>query len=156
MTTAIETNASVLTPVAGALRTLHADSTVLYFKLRSYHWNVTGKHFFQLHSLFQKFYEEWAETGDALAERLLAIDLSPILTVAEQLRASVLREDIAPDSAKMIPNILADLEKMTASFRDLARTAQNTNDVATMNLADGLADKNEQTMWMLRAYLKQN
>jgi starvation-inducible DNA-binding protein len=34
------------------LNQLVADYQVLYQKLRSYHWNVTGRDFFTLHPVF--------------------------------------------------------------------------------------------------------
>lgn len=153
MTTAVETNVATLSPVVQKLKVLQADATVLYFKSRSYHWNVTGKQFFQLHALFEKFYGEIAEVGDSLAERLRAMGDSPAFTVAEQLRVAELHEDPSPESVRMVPFLLADLEKMTRSLRDLSKAAQHVGDVATINLADSIADKNEKTIWMLRVYL---
>jgi starvation-inducible DNA-binding protein len=128
---------------------------VLYFKLRSYHWTVTGRQFYNLHKLFEDLYEELAEVVDTLAERLMAIGALPVLTLAEQLKNSRLKEDASPKTGSMVSNIVADLDKMTAFLRDLAREAERAQDVATMNLADGIADKNEKALWMLRAYLKQ-
>lgn len=64
--------------------------------------------------------------------------------------ARIEKDRTAPDSRNMVRNVLVDLELLTSHLRELARHA----DVATTNLADGMADRNEKTAWMLRAYLK--
>jgi starvation-inducible DNA-binding protein len=138
------------------MKTVHADTTVLYFKLRAYHWNVTGDHFFQLHALFEKLYQEMADINDILAERLVAIGAAPMVTLAEQLRTSLVQEDPLPRSATMTANILSDLKLLTGSLRELAQEANAGHDVATMNLADSTADSLENTIWMLSAFLRKN
>lgn len=155
MATATASVTSKSSSLSEKLKMLQADATVLSFKLRSYHWTVTGRQFYNLHKLFEDLYEEMAEVVDTLAERLMAIGVLPVLTLAEQLKHSRLKEDASPKDGTMVSNIVADLDKMTGSLRDLAREAEHAQDVATMNLADGIADKNEKTLWMLRAYLKQ-
>lgn len=156
MATATLSTASTSSSVADKLKTLQADASVFYFKLRIYHWTVTGSQFYYLHNLFEDLYKELAEVGDALAERLMAIGVSPIPTLAEQLKVSRVREDPSPKSASMVSNIVADLDGMTETLRELAREAERFHDIATMSLADGIADKNEKTLWILKTYLKQD
>jgi starvation-inducible DNA-binding protein len=74
---ASETVTTAAFSVTQALNVLQSDTTVLYQKLRSYHWNVTGQQFFMLHELFEKLYREVADVGDALAERALALGAFP-------------------------------------------------------------------------------
>jgi starvation-inducible DNA-binding protein len=152
---ASETVTTAAFSVTQALNVLQSDTMVLYQKLRSYHWNVTGQQFFMLHELFEKLYREVADVGDALAERALALGALPMRTLEEQLSIARLKEDrTTPDSRNMVRSVLVDLELLNASLRDLARQAQRDADVATTNLADGIADRNEKTAWMLRACLK--
>jgi starvation-inducible DNA-binding protein len=141
--------------VPQALNVLQADTTVLYQKLRSYHWNVTGQHFFMLHELFEKLYREIADTNDALAERAVALGASPVRTLQEQLSMALLKEDrTTPDSGTMVRNILVDLELLTGRLRELARDAEREGDIGTTNLANDTADRSEKTIWMLKACLK--
>ncbi len=44
--------------VCQSLSKLLADSYVLYLKTQNYHWNVTGKMFQPLHSLFEEQYTD--------------------------------------------------------------------------------------------------
>jgi starvation-inducible DNA-binding protein len=141
--------------VTQALNVLQADTTVLYQKLRSYHWNVTGQQFFMLHELFEKLYREIADTNDALAERATALGAAPVRTLEEQLSMALLKEDrTTPESGNMVRNVLVDLELLTGRLRELARDAEREGDIGTTNLANETADRNEKTIWMLKAYLK--
>lgn len=156
MPAAAVTETKPATPTVTRLKTVHADTTILYFKLRTYHWNVSGKQFFQLHGLFEKLYQEFADINDELAERLVAIGSAPCFTLVEQVRTSLLKEDPAPKTATMVGNTLADLQLLLASLRGLAKEGDAAHDAATMNLADSIADKIEKTIWMLSACLKQD
>lgn len=62
-----------------------ANWTVLFTKLHNFHWYVKGHHFFVLHEKFEELYNEAAEYIDDLAERLLALEGSPIATLTEAL-----------------------------------------------------------------------
>ena len=136
------------------LATLLSDYQVLYMKLRGYHWTVTGPLFFGLHAKFEELYDDAAEKVDALAERLAARGSRPPLTLKDQLGMARLKEDAgAPNANDMVRNIAADLETLNKSLRALEQEAQKSGDAATENLAQGYADGQEKTIWMLRAFL---
>lgn len=136
------------------LARLLADYQVLYAKLRAYHWTVTGPFFFGLHAKFEELYDDAATKVDALAERLAARGARPPLTLADQLALARLREDGGrPGASEMVRNVAADLEALNTSLRALERVAATSGDAATQNLAQGFADGQEKTIWMLRAFL---
>src|SRR5690625_7654745 len=56
--------------IAESLTRLLADSYMLYLKTHNYHWNVTGKLFFQLHDQFEEPYTDLADADDEIAERI--------------------------------------------------------------------------------------
>lgn len=86
-----------------------ANWTVLYVKLHNYHWYVKGKDFFTLHEKFEELYTEAAEHIDDLAERLLAIQGSPVGTMKECLEMSAIKEaDGSESSEQMVQNIYND------------------------------------------------
>jgi starvation-inducible DNA-binding protein len=137
-----------------ALNALQADYQVLYQKLRSYHWSVSGPMFFGLHERFELLYVEAAARIDELAERTLAVGARPVATLAEQLRLARLQEDPQPPGAEeMVRNLRADLERLNAELRAVAAQAGEAGDAATANLLEGYADAQEKTLWMLRAFL---
>ena len=136
------------------LARLLSDYQVLYAKLRAYHWTVTGPLFFGLHAKFEELYDDAAEKVDALAERLAARGVLPPLTLKDQLALARLAEDGGHPSANdMVRNVAADLEKLNVSLRALEQAASGAGDAATQNLAQGFADGQEKTIWMLRAFL---
>jgi|SRR5688572_11403721 len=137
------------------LSRLLADYQVLYAKLRAYHWTVTGPLFFGLHAKFEELYDDAAEKVDALAERLAARGVRPPLTLADQLALARLKEDGGrPTPNDMVRNVAADLETVNVSLRALEQAAAKASDAATQNLAQGFADGQEKTIWMLRAFLE--
>lgn len=133
---------------------LLADYQVLYAKLRAYHWTVTGPLFFGLHAKFEELYDDAALKVDTLAERLAARGVRPPLTLADQLALARLKEDGGrPTPNDMVRNVAADLETLNVSLRALEQAATKGGDAATQNLAQGFADGQEKTIWMLRAFL---
>ena len=136
------------------LNTLMADTQVLYQKLRSYHWNVSGPLFFALHDKFEELYLQAADRVDALAERLKALDARPLGTLREALERTRLAEDAGTtDPNGMVRAIADDLAQLGGHLRATAGAAGEAGDPATLNLLEGWADEDEKTLWMLKAYL---
>ncbi|MEM7306027.1 MAG: DNA starvation/stationary phase protection protein [Planctomycetota bacterium] len=136
------------------LNALLADQQVLYQKLRSFHWNVTGPLFFALHDKFEELYTQSAERIDALAERLRAKEARPLGTLREALDLSRLEEDSGiTDPNGMVRAVADDFARMGTELRAAAGRAEEADDPATFNLLEGWADEDEKTLWMLRAYL---
>lgn len=141
-------------PLDNDLSILLSDYQILYMKLRAYHWTVTGPLFFGLHAKFEELYDDAALKVDALAERLAARGSRAPLTLKEQLGLARLKEDSGHPSANdMVRNIATDLETLNTSLRALEQAAAKAGDAATQNLAQGYADGQEKTIWMLRAFL---
>ncbi len=140
--------------VTDALNLLVADYQVHYQKLRNYHWNVKGPLFFGLHEKFEELYNAAALHVDALAERVLALGEKPLSTLKEQLAHARLAEDEGNPSAEaMVETTMADLSTLNDSLRATAKLAGEAGDDGTVNMLDTMADEQEQTAWMLRAFL---
>lgn len=87
-------------------------------------------------------YRGRADHIDELAERTLAVGAKPVLQ----------EDDTSPAAETMAANLRADLERLNHYPRELSRTAGEAGDVGTVNLADGIADAQDKTVWMLRAF----
>lgn len=144
-----------MSEVIQSLNSLLADHQVLYQKLRTFHWNVTGPHFFGLHAKFEELYTAAAETVDQLAERVVALGGRPLGTLQAQLATARLKEaDGIPAATAMVAALADDYRALIGAARDLGETASAVDDSATANLAEDMADGYEKTAWMLRAFLQ--
>jgi len=140
--------------VIDSLQPLLADYQVLYQKLRSFHWNVRGPLFFELHLKFEELYTDAATKVDDLAERVLALGGRPLSTLQSQLEAARLVENAGEaDASAMVRELVDDLAKLDGWLREGVRTAGEADDAATVNMLEAMADAQEKTRWMLGAFL---
>ncbi|MCB9834252.1 MAG: DNA starvation/stationary phase protection protein [Planctomycetes bacterium] len=137
------------------LRTLTADATVLYQKLRHFHWNVRGKNFFGLHLKFEELYTEWATHIDSFAERSLTVGGRPPVTLKENLELSRLKEQPETLNDKgMVAELISDLNTMVANLGQTIEVAEKAGDRGSVAVLDGVREGQEKTIWMLRAFLE--
>ncbi|WP_255636934.1 Dps family protein [Dyadobacter sp. NIV53] len=90
--------------VAFQLNKLLANEFVLYTKTRSYHWNIKGMHFFELHKLFEGQYEQLQVILDDTAERIRAIGHYSEARLADILKLTdLLEQDYTNDEKIQLP-----------------------------------------------------
>src|SRR3990167_10939370 len=103
--------------IAKALNDYLADAMVVYFKTHTFHWNVEGAHFYSLHLMFEKFYEEIWESLDEIAERTRALGGKTPPNLASLLKLSSVKESGETLESKKMLAILhkdfLDLSKKT-------------------------------------------
>ncbi|MEC1261992.1 DNA starvation/stationary phase protection protein [Bacillus swezeyi] len=131
-----------------------ANWTVLYVKLHNYHWYVKGKDFFTLHEKFEELYTEAAVYIDDLAERLLAMQGSPVGTMKECLELSSIKEaDGSESSEQMVQNIYDDFSTVAEELKSGIELAEEVNDETTGDMFLSIHQSIEKHNWMLKAYL---
>lgn len=74
------------------LNEIVANLGVLYIKLHQHHFYVTGPQFYQLHELFENYYDEVHTHLDEVAERLSMIGGQPVSTLGEFLTLASVEE----------------------------------------------------------------
>ena len=133
-----------------------ADEYVLYTKTRSYHWNVVGPHFNDLHKFFEEQYDQTAEDIDEIAERIRALGSKTVSTMTEFLQQTRLEEHPGkyPDSKSMVANLVSDHETIIRELRQDIVSCNKHNDVGTEDFLTGMLEKHEKTAWMLRSVLE--
>jgi starvation-inducible DNA-binding protein len=142
--------------VVDELNVLLADATVFYQKLRHYHWNIEGRHFFELHAKFEELYDRWAVSIDEIAERILMLGGVPLHTLRSMLDAATLAEDdTTPAAPGMVDAVAADLAALHDRAGALIATAEEADDRGTANMLDALRDSMEKDVWMLQAWKKE-
>jgi starvation-inducible DNA-binding protein len=141
-----------------ALLTCQADNLVFYQSVRAYHWMVPGHVFFTLHEQFEQLYVALTASGDEIAERLLTIGATPVLTLTDAVAKSTL-EEVDPQNWKpdqMVQGTVDGLTKLLDSFHAAADVADEAGDRGTVALLEDLIQQYEKRRWMFQTYLGTN
>lgn len=133
-------------------RTL-ADYSVLYQKLRGYHWNVTGPQFFTLHEHFEVLYQATALRVDEVAERVVTLGGRAHYTMKGMLDNARLTEQPVANATDMVRNIVSDYESLNGNLKALQAQADEAGDTGTVAMIDELVTTQQKEAWMLRAFL---
>ena len=136
------------------LNNLLADYQMYYQNLRALHWNVKGPMFFMLHSKFEEYYNEAAETIDEIAERILMLGDTPLHTLAEYVEKSSLQPvNNVSDGREGVKIVLDNSKYLLASFKEILRIGAENEDEGTSALMSDLTGNTEKRIWMLEAWL---
>lgn len=139
------------------LKVLLADESLLYIKLRNYHWNIIGPYFYSLHAAFEHQFYDIADLADEIAERIRQYGDNAPGTMDEFIQTARLRETpgIYPDAWTMVGNLAADHEAIIRYLReDVDKIGAESGDVGVMDLLTGLLQRHEKMAWVLRACLE--
>lgn len=143
--------------VCKSLSKLLADAYLLYLKTQNYHWNVTGKHFRSLHSLFEEQYREQAEAIDTIAERIRALGEFVPASFSNFVKVTSIREEThVPTADEMIHNLVQGNEAVVAMAREIIVMADECEDDVTTDLMVNRMQAHEKNAWMLRSMIVPN
>lgn len=135
------------------LKHLIADYQTIYQKARSFHWSVTGSHFFNLHEQFESLYRTLSDRIDELAERVRGLDEHPPRTYSRLLQLSGIEEvDEALDAHEMVQELIRDYEHMQTELSEVRELAEQADDTATVTMLDDIEREQAQTLYMLRSF----
>jgi starvation-inducible DNA-binding protein len=138
--------------IAEGLSRLLADTYTLYLKTQGYHWNVTGPMFRSLHLMFEEEYLELRDAVDEIAERIRALGYFAPGSYSQLAKLTVMREEEGtPEALEMVRRLVEAHETVIRTARELVKTAEEGEDVATAGLATERLEVHEKTAWMLRA-----
>ena len=141
--------------ICKGLSTLLADSYRLYLKTHGFHWNVTGPHFAELHSLFETQYKELAMAVDDIAERIRALGhFAPASFKQFHDQTSIPQETGVPKYQEMIKQLTAGQEIVIKTCRSVLPICEDANDVSTADLLTRRLLEHEKNAWMLRSFLE--
>lgn len=129
-----------------------ADTFVMYMKAHSYHWNVVGPDFPQLHDFFGKMYEELHDAIDPLAEHIRALDAFAPVSLVRLSDLSTIREDEKiPTPQNMIANLLDANEKVMNTLVETRNKADVTEMYGYVNFLEERIMVHAKHRWMLKA-----
>ncbi|WP_430412196.1 Dps family protein [Kordia sp.] len=144
-----------LVPVVVELNTLLADYHVYYQKLRSFHWNILGKNFFDLHNKFEELYGNAQKKIDEIAERILTLKYHPISKMTDYLEISKIKESspLLTDE-EMVNIIISDHTLLLSQMKVVISHANQAGDEGTIDLLGAYVRELEKSSWMLNAWSK--
>jgi starvation-inducible DNA-binding protein len=146
---------NTVNPVIAKLSDLLADYQVFYTNLRGFHWNIQGDKFYELHELYEAYYNEFAEKIDEVAERIVMLGGVPANSFSVYLKQSAIKEVFGVSNWKTgVSNVLETLQILLGKLRELQGLAIKSGDAGTVSLANHGIKNFEKKIWMLSAYLK--
>lgn len=140
-----------------ALGKFLGDSYLLYLKTQNYHWNVTGKLFQPLHTMFEEQYQDLALAVDEIAERIRALgEFAPGSFSAFSKVSSIKEETGIPTAEEMIHNLVVGNEAVVTTAREIINLCEEAEDDVTVDLMVERMQKHEKNAWMLRSMITSN
>jgi starvation-inducible DNA-binding protein len=126
--------------VAAGLNSLLADFHIYYQNLRGLHWNIRGKHFFELHVKFEELYNDALLKIDLVAERILTAS-----TVKEKKNVM--------DAKQAVGLVLDNLKIIVALERSILPEAVKLGDEGTISMLTDFITEQEKTIWMYASWM---
>ena len=141
--------------LAEQLNILLANFQVYYQNTRGLHWNIKGKHFFELHVKFEEIYNDLQLKIDAVAERILTLGFTPLHTFSDYLKKASIKEGKnITDSTASVQLIIDSLGTIIQIERSILIQADALGDEGTLTLLTDFITQQEKEIWMYSAWLK--
>ena len=140
--------------VINCLNDLLANHQIYYTNLRGLHWDIKGDKFFELHELYEGYYNSEAGTIDAIAERIAMLGGHPESRFSEYIKKADIKEinNISNWEAGL-KHIIASLKIILEKYRQLFTLGKDANDIGTMSFARKQISDIETNLWKLTAYM---
>ena len=134
-----------------SLRINLSNLVVFGFMAQGFHWNVSGRDFYQLHELFGDIYEDAFEAVDPMAEHIRIMGGDAPFTLDEFQRLAMVDVVSAPiDATAMIRTLLAANDQVVSALNEAFAIANDINAQGTADFLAGRLDMHGKWSWMLR------
>lgn len=133
-----------------------ADTITLRDLYKKHHWQVAGPTFYQLHLLFDKFYEEQNDLVDTIAERIQSLGGISLAMAADVAETTIIpRPPKGREEAPVqISRLLHAHEIVLEEARSMARQAAEAGDDGTNDLlVSDVIRTNEKQVWFISEHL---
>ena len=132
-----------------------ADTFFMYQKAHSYHWNVEGMNFPQLHTFFGDLYEELFGAIDVFAEQIRAQNEYAPRNIEEMYNdKSVDCTNTAKVDRDMVSDLARTNEQVIISLKILFKKLETLGEQGFMDFVSARLDTHKKHGWMLRSILK--
>lgn len=140
--------------ITKSLNALLANYSVHYQKLRSFHWNVKGSDFFDLHEKFELQYTEALLHIDAIAERIRIFGEAPLSSLKQYLDVSEIKETTPElNSDLMVREMLSDYTILIKYMEDTVAVCSKHADSGTESMVKRYINKIETHHWIFSAFM---
>lgn len=138
-------------------RTALADTFFMYQKAHSYHWNVEGMFFSQLHTFFGDLYQEIFNAIDPFAEQIRATgDYAPRSVYEMYDDKTIDCKNEANTAKEMVSDLLAANNQVINSLNILFTELELKNDQGFMDFVANRISEHKKHGWMLRSIIKES
>ena len=132
-----------------------ANTFVMYFKAQSYHWNVEGINFPQLHEFFGDLYEELQGAVDPFAEEIRALGEYAPKNLDEIFRLKTIDGDnVATTASAMVADLLIANDQSIVTLNKLFGELDAAGEQGFADFVAGRLDAHKKHGWMLKSILK--
>jgi starvation-inducible DNA-binding protein len=134
------------------LKVVLASTFAAKLKAHSYHWNVIGSDFPQLHEFFATIYEDYDGAIDPLAEHIRQLNAFAPQTLTRMKELSVISEDEKiPTAEKMLSNLLTCNENLMNVVVETYEMAEEQKVYALSNFLQDRITAHSKLNWMIKA-----
>lgn len=129
-----------------------SNLNVFYRKLQNYHWNITGKDFFVIHSKLEEYYDKINEQIDEVAEFILMINGEPLGTMKDYLENTTIQEakNEKVKDKEVFETITKDYGILLENVTNIKKEADDQTDYLTSALMDNYILEYTKILWMLK------
>ena len=136
------------------LSDLLANHQIYYTNLRGLHWDIKGDKFFELHELYEEYYNSETEVIDAVAERIAMLGGHPENRFSEYIKKTDIKEiNNVSNWEAGLKHIIASMKTLLEKYRQLFALGKESNDIGTMSLARKRISDIETNLWKLTVYM---
>ena len=135
-----------------------ADLTQAHMVVHQHHWYMLGHRFIKIHFYLDHVMEELANQQDAVAERLIEINGSPISTYEEVLETTNIPDQIGSWDLSMeerLQLILDAYKQLRDDYERGIKISADEGDDSTNDMLIGFHTAIEKRIWIIAAELGQ-
>lgn len=136
-------------------KTALSNTFLMYFKAHSYHWNVEGKDFPQMHAFFGDVYDELYGSVDKFAEEIRTLGFYAPRNLDEIYRYKTIDADnVGKDVEAMVADLIVANKETIESLNKLFDELTAAKKQGFANFIADRIDAHNKHEWMLTSILK--
>lgn len=142
--------------ITNKLRNVLANELVFSIQMQSFHWNIRGMLFTQLHEFFGEIYEGSYGTVDRFAEYIRILgELAPSCVADIYKDKSIPETQYVPGTNMEMLQVAAKLnEEVLSSVNELIAELDPTIHAGLLDYASSVNDMHNKWKWMIKAHME--